>query len=153
MRRMCSFGFIISSRAFVFLVSLVITVAIHGQTTSDTGSAAPSASSASADEKIVKDVDEVPVDMVIHGKKKNLVNLTSSDFAVTDDGAAIKLRDVHLVTRQSGPNHLVTLLFDSLDPSAGTNARDLAKKIVKVIPAKDFSFAVFSVDRRLRILQ
>ena len=136
----------------LFLLSpLLLVSAVQCQTTSDTGSA-PSPV-ASTGEKIVKDVDEVPVDMVIRGKKKMLVNLTAEDFAVTDDGSAVKLNGLHLVTRQSGPNHLVSFLFDPLDPSAGTNARDVAKKIVKVIPAKDFSFAVFSTDRRLRILQ
>src|SRR5215472_16009588 len=129
------------------LLPLLLVSAVRGQTTSDTGSASSPVSS--AEEKIVKDVDEVPVDMVIHGKKKMLVNLTPEDFAVTDDGSAVKLNRLRLVTRQSGPNHLVSFLFDPLDPSAGTNAREVAKKIVKVIPAKDFSFAVFSIDRRL----
>jgi len=132
------------------LFSLVLGVALQGQTTSDTGS--PSPFSASTD-KIVKDVDEVPVDMVIHGKKKNLVNLTPEDFAVTDDGSVVKLKDIRLVRQQSGANHLVTFLFDPLDPSAGTNARDVSRKILKVMPAKDFSFAVFHVNRGLRILQ
>lgn len=141
--------FIRFSRLFL-LFPLLFVSAVQGQTTSDPGSA-PSPVASTGD-KIVKDVDEVPVDMVIHGKKKMLVNLTPEDFAVTDDGSAVKLNGLHLVTRQSGPNHLVSFLFDPLDPSAGTNARDVAKKIVKVIPAKDFSFAVFSTDRRLRIL-
>src|SRR6516165_4560362 len=91
--------------------------------------------------------------MVIHGKKKALANLTPEDFAVTDDGTAVKLKDLRLVSRRSGANHLVTLLFDALDPSAATNAREVARKILKVIPTQEFSFAVFNVDRRLRILQ
>jgi VWFA-related protein len=130
------------------VLALALASAAQGQTTPDKGS-----SSTPSTTTFVRDVDEVPVDMVIHGKKKALVNLTPEDFAVTDDGAAVKLKDLRLVTRRSGANHLVTLLFDALDPSAATNAREVARKILKVMPTQEFSFAVFNVDRRLRILQ
>jgi VWFA-related protein len=141
---------IVPSQVLALLLPLLIANVVQGQTASGAGS---ESSSAVSPDKIVKDVDEVPVDMVIRGKKKALVNLGPADFAVTDDGSAVKLEDLRLVTRQSGANHLVTLLFDVLDPSAGTNAHEVSKKILKVMAAKDFSFAVFRVNRRLRILQ
>jgi len=135
---------------FVIVLPLLPATAVQGQTAPDKGSA-PS-STADSSTTIVRNVDEVPVEMVIHGKKKALLNLKAEDFAVMDNGAAVQLKSLRLMTVQPG-HHLVTFLFEPLDPSAATNAREVAKKILKVIPPKDFSFAVFHVDRRLRILQ
>jgi VWFA-related protein len=148
MRRVYSLRFIVGTQVLA-LLPLLIASTVQGQTNSGAGSGS---SAAVSPDKIVKDVDEVPVDLVVHGKKKALLNLKPEDFAVTDNGSGVQLQSLRLMTGQSG-HHLVTFLFDPLDPSAATNARDVAKKIMKVIPLKDFSFAVFNVDRRLRILE
>jgi len=139
-----------NSQVLALFLSLLFASTVLGQTTPGTGSSSPSADST---EKIASDVEAVPVDMVIRGKKKALGNLTPQDFAVSDDGAAVSLKNIRLVNRLSGANHLVTFLFGPLDPSSATNAREVARKILKVVPTQQFSFAVFDVDRRLRILQ
>ena len=103
---------------------------------------------------IVSNVDEVTVDLVVHDKKnKPVLDLKPEDLAVTDSGSAVKLSDLRLVTGQSGAQRLVTLVFDRLDPSSAKNARDIATKILKMIPANQFSFSVLIVGGRLRLLQ
>ncbi|HTZ97164.1 MAG TPA: VWA domain-containing protein [Terriglobales bacterium] len=98
-------------------------------------------------------VDEVPIDFVVRNKKKPVLDLKLDDVAVTDDGSAVKLSHLRLMSGESGTEHLITFLFDPLDPSSATNAHDVAKKILKLIPAKGFSFSVFTMEGRLRFLQ
>jgi VWFA-related protein len=102
---------------------------------------------------VVKNVDEVSIDFVVRNRKKPVLDVKPTDVVVIDDGSIVKLSDLRLVTGHSGENHLVTFLFEPLDPSAATNARDVAKKILRLIPQKDFSLAVFNIDKRLQILQ
>jgi hypothetical protein len=117
------------------------------------GQAAPDSGSGSAPTSFVKSVDEVSIDFAIRNQKKLLPNLKPEDVVVTDDGSVVKLADLRLVTGKSGANHLITLLFDPLDPSAATNARDVVKKILKLIPVNEFSFSVFNTEQRLRLFQ
>lgn len=103
---------------------------------------------------IVSNVDEVTLDLVVHNKKnKPVLDLKPEDITVTDNGSAVKLSDLRLVTGRSGTEHQVTLLFDRLEPSAATNARAIAARILKAIPADGFSLAVLNVGGRLRLLQ
>jgi VWFA-related protein len=102
---------------------------------------------------IVTSADEVTLDMVVHDKKNEAVlDLKPGDIAITDSGSAVKLSDLRLVTGQSA-QHQITLVFGRLDPSAAKNARDIAAKILKMVPAKQFSFAVLKVEGRLRLYQ
>ena len=117
------------------------------------GQAAPDSGSGSAPTSFVKSVDEVSIDFAIRNQKKLLPNLKPEDVVVTDDGSVVKLADLRLVTGKSGANHLITLLFDPLDPSAATNARDVVKKVLKLIPVNEFSFSVFNTEQRLRLFQ
>jgi|CZKR01.1.fsa_nt_gi VWFA-related protein len=117
------------------------------------GQAAPDSESGSAPTSFVKSVDEVSIDFAVRHKKKAVPDLKPEDVVVTDDGSVVKLADLRLVTGQSGANHLITLLFDPLDPSAATNARDIVKKILKLIPVNEFSFSVFNIEQRLRLFQ
>ena len=111
------------------------------------------ASEAGAAPSFVKSVDEVSIDFAVRHGKKAVPDLKPEDVVVTDDGSVVKLADLRLVTGQSGANHLITLLFDPLDPSAATNARDIVKKILKLIPINEFSFSVFNIEQRLRLFQ
>ncbi len=141
-----------------FPVLLVVSLvsAIHGQTTTQQttnqqATAPPAATSAAP---IVKNVDEVDVDFVVRNKKrKPVLDLKPEDVVVTDNGATVKLSDLRLVAKHAGTDHLITLLFDPLDPSAATNAREVARKILKLMPAAGFSFSVFNIDGRLRLVQ
>jgi VWFA-related protein len=106
------------------------------------------------DSTILKDVDEVSIDLVVHqGRNKPVLDLKPEDLEVTDDGAPVKLSDLRFVSGSSAGNHLITFLFDRFDPSGATNAREVAKKILKQIPTERFSFSVFSSRGRLNLLQ
>lgn len=103
---------------------------------------------------IMTTVDEVTLDMVVRNKKsKPVLDLKPEDIAVSDSGKVVKLSEVRLVNGTVGGDRLVTLVFDRLEPSAANNARTIAAKILKTIPASGFAFSVFGVDGRLRLLQ
>ena len=138
---------LVRSAFFFALLTILFAGAIHGQSTpdKDTGS--------SASTTVVKNIDEVSIDFVVRNKKKPVLDLKPEDVVVTDDGSVVKLSDLRLVTGQSSANHLITFLFDSLDPSAATNAREVAEKILKLIPEQGFSFSVFNTDGRMRLFQ
>ncbi|HEX4310444.1 MAG TPA: VWA domain-containing protein [Acidobacteriaceae bacterium] len=99
-------------------------------------------------------VDEVSLDLVVRNKKsKPILDLKASDFIVTDNGAPVSLSDLHLVTGQGASDHLVTFLFDRLDPSPAKTAREIAAKIIKAIPDRGYTFAVLQMNGRLRLVQ
>ena len=80
-------------------------------------------------------VDEVSLDLVAHEKNgRPILDLTPSDVEITDDGAPVKLSDMHLVTGAAQSNHLVTFLFDRLEAGPAKTARELAAKMMKAIP-------------------
>ncbi len=91
--------------------------------------------------------------MVHNRKNEPILDLKPEDIAVTDSGSAVKLSDLRLVTGQSGAQHLITLVFDRLEPSSAKNARDIAAKILKMVPANQFSFSVLNIEGRLRLFQ
>ena len=135
--------------SFAALLPGLVVSSTFAQSSSDKASASSSTTSTT----IVTNVDEVPIDFVVRNKKKPVLDLKPDDVVVTDDGSPVKLSGLRLVTKRTGADHLVTFLFDPLDPSAATNAHDIARKILKLIPAQGFSFAVFMMEGRLRLLQ
>ena len=130
-----------------YILALALACALptlYGQTTLQT---------ANTDSTIITSVDEVTLDLVVHGKKnKAVLDLKPEDITVLDNGTAVKLSQLRLVTGSSPADHLVTLVFDHLDSAAGKNAHDIAAKIIKMIPASGFSFSVLEVQSRLRLL-
>lgn len=99
-------------------------------------------------------VDEVNLDLTIRTKhNKPILDLQPSQIAVTDDGSPVQLSSLRLVNAASGSEHLVTLIFDRLSPSAAKEARKMAVKILASIPDKGYSFVVLQVNGRLRLLQ
>jgi VWFA-related protein len=123
------------------------------------GQAAPVANGGAPPEQksenstIVTNADEVNVDLVVHNRKNDpVLDLKPEDIAVTDSGSAVKLSGLRLVTGQSG-EHLITLVFDRLEPSSARNAHDIVAKILKMVPANQFSFSVLSIEGRLRLFQ
>lgn len=99
-------------------------------------------------------VDEVSLDLVVRTKKnKAILDLKPSDLAVTDNGSPVNLADLHLVTGESKSEHLVTFLFDRLDPAPAKAARNIAERILKTIPEKGYYFAVLQMNGRLRLIQ
>ena len=97
--------------------------------------------------------DAVNVDFVVRGKKKIALQLKPEDLVVTDSGTVVRLSALQLVNGKSDRSHLITLLFDPLDPASATNARDITQKILKLFPSTGFSFSVFSTGTRLHLFQ
>ena len=98
--------------------------------------------------------DEVSLDLFVRTRRnKPVLDLKPSDLAITDDGSPVSLTDLHLVTGDSRSNHLITLLFDPLDPSSSKTARNLAAKFLGIVPQKGYSLAVLQMNGRLRILE
>jgi VWFA-related protein len=141
------------SRIVALLSLILLTLfALPSYAQSGSGETTPAAKPQSP--AIVTNVDEVSLDLVVHTKKnKAVLDLKPEDIAVTDNGSAVKLIDLRLVTGTSATEHLVTLVFDRLDPSAAKNAHDIAGRMLKMIPTDGFSFSVLSVGGRLRFLQ
>jgi len=103
------------------------------------------------DQTTVVNVNEVSMNLVVRTKKGKLVpDLKPEDIAVTDGGVPVKISTLRLVTGDSG-EHLLTLVFDRLDSSSGHNARDIAGKILKVVPQNGFSFCVMKAQGRLML--
>jgi VWFA-related protein len=99
-------------------------------------------------------VEEVSLDLVVRNKKnKPVLDLTPADLAITDNGSPVKLSDLHLVNGASQSQHLVTLVFDRLDPGPAKTSRDIAAKILRAIPDKGYSFAILQMNGRLRLIQ
>ncbi|HEX4065762.1 MAG TPA: VWA domain-containing protein [Acidobacteriaceae bacterium] len=97
--------------------------------------------------------DEVSLDLVVRTKGgKPVLDLKPGDIEITDDGKPVKLSDLHLVKGVES-EHLVTLLFDQLNPGPAKAARELAAKILKVIPDQGYSYAILEMNGRLRLLQ
>ena len=99
-------------------------------------------------------VDEVSLDLVVRTKSnKPITDLRSSDFAITDNGSPVTLANLRLVTGDSQSDHLVTLVFDRLEPGPARAARNVAGKLLKAIPDKGYDFAVLQMNGRLRLVQ
>ncbi len=111
---------------------------------------APSATPA---QTTVVNANEVSLNLVVRNKKGKLVaDLKPEDIAVTDGGVAVKISSLRLVSGEGG-EHLLTMVFDRMDSAGGHNARDIAGKILKMVPAKGFSFSVLKVESRLMLYQ
>ena len=99
-------------------------------------------------------VDEVSLDLVVRTKSgKPILDLKPGDLEVTDNGTPVKLTDLHLVKGTSESERLITLVFDRLDPGPAKTARQLAAKILAVIPKEGYSYAVLQMNGRLRLMQ
>ncbi len=134
----------------VLAAALFISFA-YGQSAPATSTPAPAATPQTpAAATILSSVDEVNIDMVVRDKKnKPVLDLTPADITVTDGGAAVKVSDLRIVSGTG--DHMVTMLFDRLEPSAVKNARDIAGKILKSMPTSGFSFSVLGIEGRLRL--
>jgi VWFA-related protein len=109
---------------------------------------------APAQPTIVTNAEEVTIDLVAHDKKnKAVLDLKPADLSVTDNGAAVTVSDLRLVSGASYTDHMITLVFDHMEPSGAKSARELAAKILKLVPQKGFSISVVGVQGRLRLFQ
>jgi VWFA-related protein len=140
--------------AVFFVFTLLFTSIVQGQAPAErTASPTPAAQNNSS--TIVKNVDEVSLDVTVHNKKnKAVLDLKPGDIAVTDNDSRVEISDLRLISGATvATDHLITFLFDEMDPSAATNARSIAQKTLKMIPDRGFRVAVLSVNGRLRLFQ
>lgn len=103
---------------------------------------------------LTENVDEVSLDLVVHDKRnKPILDLKAEDITVTDNDSPVKLSGFHLVTGEANTGHLITLVFDHFNGATAKNAENVATKILKMLPAKGYSFAVLDFAGRLRLIQ
>lgn len=145
---------------FAFLPGLILPLAAVAQSTSQPSpvpSPAPSSTAVPAQPGAAPsfhvNTDEVSLDLVVRTKGgKPVLDLKPEDVTITDDGKPVKLADLHLV-KGTEAEHLVTLVFDQLEPGPAKAARDMAAKILKVIPDEGYSYAILEMSGRLRLIQ
>lgn len=148
-RRLRSPLFFAFSAISIFLIVLLsASVAQQSSSTQETPSPQPTAKHTT-----VVNVNEVSLNLVVRDKKGKLVpDLKPEDIAVTDGDVPVKISTLHLVSGKTG-EHLITLLFDQMDSSASTNARDIAGKMLKMVPEEGFWFSVMKAQTRLMLYQ
>jgi VWFA-related protein len=140
---------------FAGVLVVLLTCAANGQTTGQTAPVtAPGAAPYDSGLTLKTNVDEVTLDIVIHDKhRKAVLDLKPEDVAVTDNGTPVKLNGFRLVQGDTSAGHAVTLVFDHFEGPLAKSARNIADKILKVLPATGYSFAVMDFHGRLRLLQ
>ena len=107
----------------------------------------------SAKQTEVVNVNEVSLNLVVRAKNGKIVqDLKPEDISVTDGGVAVKISTLHFVSGSSG-QHLVTLVFDRMDSASGHNAKDIAAKVLKMVPQDGFSFSVAKAEGRLMLYE
>ncbi len=99
-------------------------------------------------------VDDVSLDLVVHDKnQKPVLDLKPEDLAITDNDTPVTLKGLQLVSADSGTDHIVTMVFDNFDGATAKDAQNVAYKILKALPPKGYSFALFDFMGRLRLIQ
>ena len=143
-------SFFAFSAISIFLFALLLSASLAQQTPSAQQS---SSAQSTSKQTTVVNVNEVSLNLVVRDKKGKLVpDLKPDDIAVSDGGVAVKISTLHLVSGKNG-EHLITFLFDQMDSSASTNARDIAGKILKMVPEEGFQFSVTKAQARLMLYQ
>jgi len=87
--------------------------------------------------------------MVRNKKNEPVLDLKPEEITVTDGGATVKVSKLRLASATG--DHMLTMVFDRLEPPVAKNARDIAGKILQSMPATGFSFSVLGIDGRLRL--
>lgn len=129
---------------------------------------------AAGDAKLQAKVDEVLLDMAVRDRhNKPVLDLRPEELSVTDNGAAVKLTNLRLVSGKQQDEPLITLLFDRPGMQdnrkgseetmfgdspltarrASKKLRDGAIKFLKAFPGTGFQFAVVDAWGRLQIQQ
>jgi VWFA-related protein len=106
--------------------------------------------------RVTSNVNEVSLDLVVHDKRhSSVLDLKPEDMVVTDNDVPVKLSEFHLVRGEAAQSrgHLVTLVFDPFQGPTALSARIIAERILTVLPAEGYSFAVLDFKSRLRLMQ
>ncbi len=145
--------------AMLFLVLLVS--AVHCQTAPasppkslETIPGIQSTPEASQFPNLKTNANEVTLDLVVRDKnRKPILDLKPEDIVITDNDVPVKLNGLRLVTGNANSDHLVTLVFDHFYGPTAKNAQTIAIKVLKMLPAKGYSFALLDFAGRLRLIQ
>jgi len=124
------------------------------------GQRAPESQSAAAGAEQVPtlstSINEVGLDIAVHDKRhKAVLDLKPDDFVVMDNNVPVKLTGFHLVSGEAAASrgHVVTLLFDPFHGPTARSARNIAEKLMTVLPTTGYSFSVLDFTGRLRLIQ
>ena len=99
-------------------------------------------------------VDEVTLDLAVQDKKHHKVlDLKPDDIIVTDNDVQVKLNTFQLVNGDDQGEHLVTLVFDHFEGASAKTAQKTGEKLLKMLPTRNFSFALLDFGNRLQMLQ
>ena len=146
--------------AAVILLGLFASAA-YGQTAPESQvTPVPSSAATSADQSpslsLSTDINEVGLDLAVHDKRhKAVLDLKPDDFVVMDNNVPVKLTGFHLVSGDAAASrgHMVTLLFDPFHGPTARSARNIAEKLMAVLPTAGYSFSVLDFTNRLRLVQ
>jgi VWFA-related protein len=136
---------------FAWMLAALLAPAAYAQTTPQ-APAAPGP--AEQTPTFSTNADEVSLDLVVHDKRhKPVLDLTAADITITDEGAPVKLNGFRLVRGDASTGHTVTLVFDHFEGPLAKSAKLMAERVLKALPAANYSFAVMDLGGRLRLLQ
>jgi VWFA-related protein len=127
--------------------------AAYGQTAPES-QATPAAAEQSP--SLSTSINEVGLDIAVHDKRhKAVLDLKPDDFVVTDNNVPVKLTGFHLVSGEAAAvrGHMITLLFDPFHGPTARSARNIAEKVLAVLPTTGYSFSVLDFTNRLRLVQ
>ncbi|MGA2850472.1 MAG: VWA domain-containing protein [Terracidiphilus sp.] len=145
-----------TKRVWVAVVCLGFFVsAAYGQTAPENQSTPAQAEQAPA-LSLSTDINEVGLDLAVHDKRhKAVLDLKQDDFVVMDNNVPVKLTGFHLVSGEAAASrgHMITLLFDPFHGPTARSARNIAEKVLGVLPTAGYSFSVLDFTNRLRLLQ
>ena len=122
---------------------------------------APPASATSPDATmqvptLSSNANEVTLDLVVKDKKhKPVLDLKPEDFVVTDNDVPVKLTGLSFFERKCTLNQATLLRSSSIiSPVPPPKSHKLiALKIIKMLPSKGYSYSVFDIPGRLRLIQ
>jgi VWFA-related protein len=99
-------------------------------------------------------VNEVALDFVAHDKKNNpVLDIKAEDMTVTDNGTPVTLNGLHLVKGNSTHGYAFTFVFDRFGDALAKTVQALGQRVLKTLPEKQTSVAVFDLGSRLRLIQ
>jgi VWFA-related protein len=135
---------------------LILFASPSGGQTAQKSQAAPASEATEQTPSVSTIVDEVSLDLAVHDRSHNaILDLKPDQIVVTDDGAPVKLTGFRLITGEAAANRsqMITLVFDTFRGTTAKSTRNIAEKILALLPGKGTSFAVLDFGGCLRLIQ
>jgi VWFA-related protein len=135
---------------------LVLFTSLAGAQAAQKTQAAPPSEATEQAPSLSTTVDEVSLDLAVHDRSHNaILDLKPEQIVVTDNGAPVKLTGFRLISGEAAANRpqMITLLFDTFRGPTAKSTRNIAEKILALLPGKGPSFAVLDFGGRLRLIQ